>query len=101
MEDKAVRSASSPECTIYPLRFSLTHASPGAEAYLCDRSTRRLIEFFEAKGIRALKQEDRAEQWYEDWLSYQNEHRIYASLLTPNSPSRPESYLDVRRLTRF
>jgi acyl-CoA dehydrogenase len=59
------------------------------------------VEFFEAKGLGALKDEDQREQWYEDWVSYQAEHRLYAGLLSPERYSTLGARLDLLRLTRF
>ncbi len=48
---------------LYPL--SLEASSPGARPseYLEDPSVRLLAAFFQAKGLAALKQEDRQEDW--------------------------------------
>jgi acyl-CoA dehydrogenase len=58
-----------------------------------DPALGRLAEFFRAKGLDALKAEDRAEEWYPDWIEYQAKHGIYAGLLAPP--------LSLRRLARF
>src|ERR1043165_1550048 len=85
---------------IYPQVFSTQYASP----YLADPLVRKLLEFFEKKGLAALKDEDRREQWYEDWLEYQARHKIYAQLLTPSnhlvslSPGHPVSSLNLLTL---
>lgn len=42
-----------------------------------------LVKFFKEKGTQKLKQEDREEIWYQDWLDYQKEHKIYAGILDP------------------
>jgi hypothetical protein len=42
------------------------------------------VEFFELKGLPAIKDEDRSEKWYEDWIAYQAKHQLYAGLLTPH-----------------
>lgn len=86
---------------IWPLTFWSERWSRGAERYLNDASARKLIEFFEAKGVRKLKEEDRREQWYEDWLGYQAKHRLYASLLSPKCYSALGNQFDLLRLTRF
>src|SRR5689334_17029439 len=78
-ESRAARA--DPSTAIYPRRFS-TAPRGARDPYLSDAATLKLAQFFEAKGISAIKQEERSEQWYEDWLSYQAENRIYASVLT-------------------
>ena len=52
-------------------------ASPaaGAAEYLQDPSIRLLADFFQNKGLEALKREDRQEEWYQDWIDYQAKHQ--------------------------
>ena len=61
----------------------------------------RIVEFFERKGLIALKDEDRREQWYEDWLAYQSEHELYASVLSPKKYSGRGREFDLLRYARF
>jgi len=84
-----------------PLAFSGGPASAGAEEYLREPLARALVEFFEAKGLAALKDEDRREQWYDDWLAYQAEHQLYARLISPREHSRLGSGFDLLRYARF
>src|SRR5437588_831118 len=86
---------------IYPLTFSTPHPSQAADVYLNNPVARKLVEFFERKGLAALKQEDQREEWYEDWVAYQAEHRLYASVLSPKEYSSLGFDLDLLRLTRF
>jgi acyl-CoA dehydrogenase len=67
--------------SIYPQNFSAAGRSKAADVYFANPSTRKLAEFFEAKGLPALKQEDQREQWYDDWLSHQAAHQLYCSVL--------------------
>ena len=83
-----------------PLAFA-SSGGPGQRAYLEDPGSRTLVEFFEAKGLAALKAEDRKEQWYEDWIGCQASHQIYARLLSPAQYSNIGGQLDLLRLTRF
>ena len=96
--DRADRSAISD--AIYPLMFSGASRS-GAVAHFNDPSTSKLVEFFHGKGLAALKQEDQREEWYEDWLAYQAEHRIYASVLSPAGFSSLGNHFDLLRYARF
>ncbi|CAN5345507.1 acyl-CoA dehydrogenase family protein [soil metagenome] len=66
-----------------------------------DPAIRKLSEFFQAKGLAALKREDRGERWYDDWLAYQAQHRIYASVLSPAKYSSLGHRFDLRNLVRF
>lgn len=71
------------------------------EFYLHDDALKKLIGFFKDKGIARLKEEDRLEAWYDDWLAYAAQHKIYADLLTPEKYSTTGGELDLLRLTRF
>src|SRR5687768_7552066 len=86
---------------ILPQDFSATPRGAPAEAYLADPAVRKLVEFFDAKGLAALKDEDRDERWYEDWIAYQARHRLYATLLVPAKYSAAASHFDLLSLTRF
>lgn len=41
------------------------------------------IEFFEHKGKRRLKEDDRERVWYADFLDFQKSEKLFATLLTP------------------
>jgi acyl-CoA dehydrogenase len=86
---------------LYPLTFSTKHPSNAVGAYLNEPSLRKLLEFFENKGLQAIKDEDQKQQWYEDWIAYQSTHNLYASLLSPKMYSTCGRELDLLRLTRF
>jgi acyl-CoA dehydrogenase len=93
-----------PECRancVYPLVFSTTNRSPGADEYLRDPAALALLEFFQAKGLEAIKDEDRREQWYEDWLAYQTRHGLYAAVLSPRQYSTRGGSFDLLRYVRF
>ena len=85
---------------IYPRAFS-SPRSAGSDAYLSDPLLQKLAEFFQNKGLAALKDEDRRGQWYEDWIAYQKEHRLYATLLSPKELSSVGGEFDLLRYTRF
>ena len=86
---------------VYPQAFSIPGRSPSTDAYLSDPLAAKLAQFFQAKGLSALKDEDRREQWYEDWLAYQAEHRLYAQLLCPEGNSTRQGAFDLLRYARF
>ena len=92
--DFAVRQLDS----IYPLTF----LGAGTEnIYLRDPAVRTLVAFFEAKGLKTLKNEDRLEQWYDDWLVYQRQHELYAAVLSAAEYSSRGNCFDLLRYTRF
>lgn len=60
-----------------------------------------MTAFFIQKGLAALKDEDRAETWYGDWIAYQAQHELYARLLSPKEYSQLDSGFDLLRYARF
>ena len=84
---------------VYPRSFSRTLEEN--DAYLGERAAYRLSQFFLRKGVATLKEEERNEQWYADWLDYQAQHRIYASVLSPKQFSSLGHEFDLLKLTRF
>lgn len=76
-------------------------SGPGPAHVLDDPAAAALVAFFRAKGLARLKQEDRAEEWYQDWIDHQARHHIYADMLCPERDSARGGRLDLRRLTRF
>jgi acyl-CoA dehydrogenase len=87
--------------TIYPLAFGTAAKSPGAAVYLQDPAVGILNSFFERKGLAALKQEDREECWYQDWLDYQARHQLYAAVLSPRKYSTLGHHFNLLRFVRF
>jgi acyl-CoA dehydrogenase len=85
----------------YPQTFSVARPQGAAPIYLGDRATQKLVEFFEAKGLPALKLEDQGQQWYDDWLAYQSRHRLYAHVLASKRYSNQGFEFDVLRYARF
>ena len=54
--------------------------------YADDRSREimlKTIEFFETKGKKRLKEDDRNRVWYADFIEFQRKERLFATLLTP------------------
>ena len=71
------------------------------DPYLADAAANKVVEFFSAKGLAALKDEDAREQWYQDWIDYQSKHRLYASVLSPKQYSTLGYQIDLLKLTRL
>src|SRR5207247_1619342 len=86
---------------LYPVSFEPSAPAAGTAAYLQDPSIRLLIDFFRNKGLAALKEEDRQEDWYQDWIDYQAKHKLYASVLSPQRYSSLGHRFNVTKLTRF
>ncbi len=62
---------------------------------------RKTIEFFESKGKRRLKADDRERVWYADFLAFVKRERIFATLLTPAGEGAPDCRWDTWRNCEF
>ncbi len=60
-----------------------------------------LVDFFRDKGLAALKEEDRQETWYQDWIDFQARHKLYARVLSPRRYSSLGHHFSLKKLTRF
>jgi acyl-CoA dehydrogenase len=49
------------------------------------RIVRDTIAFFEAKGKKRVKEDDRNRVWYRDFLDFQKEKKVFATFLTPSA----------------
>jgi acyl-CoA dehydrogenase len=45
----------------------------------------KTIAFFEGKGLRKIKEDDLARTWYGDFLEFQKQEKLFATLLTPSA----------------
>ena len=79
----------------------LANAAASRDNYLADPPIATLIAFFDAKGLAAIKDEDRREDFYNDWLAYQATHRLYASVLESKDDSEAGKEFDLLRFARF
>jgi acyl-CoA dehydrogenase len=70
-----------------------------------DASSRKImaktIEFFETKGLRRLKEDDRDRVWYQDLLDFMKREGILATLLTPSEHGGQDCRWDNWRNTEF
>jgi acyl-CoA dehydrogenase len=89
------------DSAIDPRAFDDKSSVDSVDPYLADASIKKLADFFAGKGVAALKDEDRREVWYQDWLDYQARHRIYASVLSPKQYSSLGYQFDLLKLTRM
>lgn len=96
------RTRAAGRVAVGPQTFSSApNGADAGHAYLDDTATCRLVEFFEGKGLAALKLEDRREQWYADWVEYQAAHHIYATALAPRGYSTRGGAFDLLRYARL
>lgn len=61
----------------------------------------KTIDFFESKGKRKLKDDDRHHTWYADLLDFQKREQIFATLLTPTSYGNGDTRWDTYRNCEF
>lgn len=62
---------------------------------------KKTISFFEQKGLKRIKEEDQACQWYEDFLTFITEEEIFATLLTPTGYGREDARFDLSRICEW
>ncbi len=62
---------------------------------------KKTVAFFESKGKRQLKEDDRHRIWYRDFLEFQKGQRLFATLLTPSPYGLPDCRWDTWRNCEF
>src|SRR5437870_12038863 len=73
-------------------------------AYRDERSRElmlRTIDFFERKGKRRLKADDRARIWYADFLEFVKQEGIFATICTPAGDGAAGARWDTWRICEF
>lgn len=61
----------------------------------------KTIQFFETKGKRKLKADDRSFVWYADFLDFQKQEKIFSTLLTPTGYGGKDCRWDSWRNCEF
>ncbi|MCG8401042.1 MAG: acyl-CoA dehydrogenase [Firmicutes bacterium] len=61
----------------------------------------KTIDFFEKKGLKSIKEDDRESKWHEDFLAFIKKEQIFASLLTPEGYGDPGVRFDLSRVCEF
>jgi acyl-CoA dehydrogenase len=61
----------------------------------------KTIDFFERKGKRKLKEDDRNRVWYADFLDFQRDEKLFATLLTPSGYGDADCRWDTWRNCEF
>ena len=61
----------------------------------------KTIDFFEKKGLKKIKEDDQAMVWYEDFLNFIKEEKIFADFLTPAQYSMDNGRWDMYRISEF
>ncbi len=62
---------------------------------------RATVDFFERKGKRKLKEHDRERVWYADFLDFQRDQKLFATLLTPSAYGDRDCRWDTYRNCEF
>ena len=59
------------------------------------------IGFFEDKGLERIKEDDHAAVWYQDFIDFVGENRIFATMCTPEEYGAEDARWDTWRVTEF
>ena len=59
------------------------------------------VDFFEHKGKRKLKEHDRERVWYADFIDFQRDEKLFATLLTPSAYGNHDCRWDTYRNCEF
>jgi len=86
---------------LYPLDFDAASPVGGVSEYLQNPFLQLLVDYFRTKGLASLKQDDRDETWYQEWIDYQGKCGLYASVLSPKQYSRRGRHLSILKLAQF
>jgi acyl-CoA dehydrogenase len=81
-----------------PSSYDPTHLDPESRRLML-----ATIEFFESRGKKVLKQQDRDQIWYADFLDFVKGNRVFATLLTParDAGDDAEKRWDTNRICAF
>ena len=75
------------------------------ERFHADPRSRELVEktifFFENKGLKKIKADDQAMVWYEDFLAFIKDEKIFADFLTPAQYGGENCRWDMYRISEF
>ena len=75
------------------------------ERHYPDERSREVMEktvaFFEAKGKRRLKEDDHGAVWYQDFLDFVRDERIFATMCTPSGYGADDARWDTWRICEF
>lgn len=60
---------------------------------------KQMVGFFEHKGLNAIQVDAKHRVWQDDFMKFQRDHKIYATLLTPEGYGAENSRYDLTRIT--
>jgi len=79
-----------------PKKYERFHADPRSRELV-----EKTIAFFENKGLKKIKADDQAMVWYEDFLAFIKEEKIFADFLTPAQYGGANGRWDMYRISEF
>ncbi len=80
-----------------PRKYSRTNTQDPATKKLMEKA----IGFFEKKGLAKIKADDQSSVWYQDFLDFEKEEKIFATFLTPSGYGAKDSRWDMSRIEEF
>ena len=79
-----------------PKQYVRDHADP-----LSRELVEKTIAFFENKGLRQIKEDDQSMVWYDDFLDFIRDEKIFSYLLTPAEYGEEGARWDMWRISEF
>ncbi len=79
-----------------PQKYDREHLDPRAREIML-----KTIDFFEKKGLNAIKEEDKNFSWYQDYVDFIGQEEIFADLLTPAGYGKEDARWDLWRVAEF
>lgn len=61
----------------------------------------KTIDFFENKGLASIKEDDQDLVWCDDFLQFNKDAGVYATLLTPAGYGEPNARFDMNRIAQY
>jgi acyl-CoA dehydrogenase len=91
--------STTPEAIVFlfhPSHRERTYSDARSEEIMSDT-----ISFFEDKGLARIKEDDHAAVWYQDFVDFVGEKRLFASMCTPTGYGADDARWDTWRVTEF
>jgi acyl-CoA dehydrogenase len=79
-----------------PLNYQRDHADSRSRELV-----KKTIQFFENKGLKKIKEDDQNMVWYEDFLQFIKEEKVFATLLTPQEYGDGTTRWDMWRISEY
>lgn len=79
-----------------PKKYEREHADQ-----LSQELVEKTIQFFENKGLKKIKEDDQSMVWYEDFLQFIKDEKIFANLLTPEKYGDGSTRWDMWRISEY